>query len=246
MNKPYTQKFFRKNIGGSSSSAEQIVSFITRLVQPKSVVDVGCGLGAWCAQFAKIGIADVIGLDGAYVDTSQLKIPRALFKDMDLELPIRLERSFDLAVSLEVAEHLSARRARSFVADLTRLAPIVLFSAAIPGQGGDQHINEQWQSYWQRLFADQGFRAIDCVRPSFWNNEQVEYWYRQNTLLYVRGEIADRFRIFGEPSQIDIVHPEYLRGMLLWKPFLGDVLRCFPGAFVKTMRRITSDVTQRA
>src|ERR1700680_2478720 len=213
MESPYTDEFFEAIVAGSSSSAERIVSFLMPLVQPKSVVDVGCGTGSWCAEFVRHGVSDILGIDGEYVDKTRLRISPSAFKVMNLESPIHLDRTFDLAISMEVGEHLSPARASSFVADLTRLAPLILFSAAIPGQGGIYHINEQWQSSWSLLFQERGFEGIDCIRARFWNDEQIEFWYRQNTFLYARKDRVEQFTSLSQGSPLDIVHPKTFRQM---------------------------------
>ena len=161
-------------------------------LHPKSVVDVGCGTGVWLAGFRDRGVTDVIGVDGAYIDTRQLRIPPDLFVSADLTEPLELGRSFDLALSLEVAEHLPGTRAERFVDTLTRLASIVLFSAAIPGQPGMHHVNLQWPDYWASLFAEHDYVCIDCIRPLLWRNADFEWYYAQNTLLYARRDNADR------------------------------------------------------
>jgi hypothetical protein len=138
--------------------------------------------------FAEHGINDVLGLDGPYVAQSQLQIPGHQFQPADLAVPVTLDRRFDLAVSLEVAEHLPAGSARGFVRSLTLMAPVVLFSAAVPHQGGNHHINEQWPEYWARYFGEFGFIAIDCLRRQFCHNPEVEWWYAQNVLLFAGDE----------------------------------------------------------
>ena len=122
---------------------------------------------------------------------------------VDLEDELRIGEEFDLALCMEVAEHLTPGRARSFVADLCILAPYVFFSAAIPGQGGTNHLNEQWQSYWAALFNERGYYPIDIVRPAVWHNDSVAYWYSHNALLYPK---------MHQPNQtilLDVVHPRH-------------------------------------
>jgi hypothetical protein len=138
----------------------------------------------------------------------------------DLTRPLRLERQFDLVVSLEVAEHLPPECAATFVESLTRLGPAVLFSAAIPGQGGVNHINEQWQDYWAGLFRNAGYEPIDWLRKRIWRNERIEWYYAQNILTYARPEyIASRPALQREwkqtaSEQLSIVHPaQYLETM---------------------------------
>jgi SAM-dependent methyltransferase len=199
-------------------------------------VDVGCGTGIWAAEFSRHGVTDILGIDGSYVDESILQIPVGSFLPWNCEDPIRLERTFDLAMSLEVAEHLSPGRASSFVYDLTCLAPVVLFSAAIPGQGGTNHINEQWPSYWCRLFQDNGFQAVDCLRTTFWNDARVGWCYRQNMLLYVREDRTREFAHLMQPVPLDLVHPRLYAEIVARRPSLGILLQSLPGALTRSFK----------
>jgi len=208
---PYDAQFYARIGDGSRRSAAILLRIVFDLVRPHSVVDVGCGVGSWAAVALDLGGAEVLGIDGDYVDRGQLQIPHACFMPCDLRNPLRLERGFDLAISLEVAEHLPAECAETFVESLVRLAPVVLFSAAVPGQGGDHHVNEQWPAYWAELFARYDFEAVDCVRPRVWNDEQIGFWYRQNTILYARRDYLTRhpeLRSIGARGQpLPLVHP---------------------------------------
>jgi len=234
----YTPDFYRTHRVGSRRSAAAIVPIVLDLVQPQSVIDVGCGLGAWLAVFAEHGVQDVWGMDGSYVDPKLLEIPSDRFLTADLRDPIRLSRRFDLVVSVEVAEHLPANRATTFVDSLTALGPVVLFSAAIPYQGGVDHLNEQWQDYWAELFSIRGYVPIDCVRPRVWRNEGVEWWYAQNVILY-----AERECIRGEPrlqaayeatrlQPLSIVHPRKYLWLIDWlhmvRVLRGDLAAVIP------------------
>lgn len=148
------------------------------------MVDVGCGVGTWLAEFVRGGVVDVLGVDGAHVDPAMLQIPRERFRAHDLTRPLELGRRFDLAVSVEVAEHLPEAAADAFVASLVAAAPVVVFSAAIPGQGGEGHVNESWPHAWARRFAAHGHRWADPLRASLWNDPRVEFWYAQNLLVF--------------------------------------------------------------
>jgi len=209
----YTDRFFSAQREPARRSAEVIVPIVVGLTTPSSVVDVGCGTGTWLAAFEQLGVHDILGIDGDYVDRDALEIPRDLFLAHDLARPLDLTRRFDLVVSLEVAEHLPAERADTFVESLTKLGPIVLFSAAIPGQGGTSHINEQWPAYWARLFAKRGYVHVDCLRRRLWHDEAVAPWYAQNALLYVaadelhRHEELARLRDPADASPLALVHP---------------------------------------
>jgi SAM-dependent methyltransferase len=238
----YTNEFFRSKSEGSLHSAETIVPIVMKLVRPSSVVDVGCGHGFWLSVFAKHEVADLIGVDGDYIDRQALLVPPGRFVAHDLTTELRLGRTFDLVVSLEVAEHLAPDRASQFVDCLTRLGSAVLFSAAVPRQGGVNHVNEQWQDYWAALFLQRGYEVVDCIRWRVWADANVEPWYAQNTLLYVTPERLEQLaelRSERRPrlEQLAVVHPTlYLRASANQLP-LGSLLAKLPSAAGRAIRR---------
>jgi SAM-dependent methyltransferase len=201
----YTSTFFDSQLTGSRRSADRIAPIIMERLHPRSVVDVGCGVGTWLAAFKEAGARDVLGLDGDYVDRRQLQIEEDQFQPVDLlaasHLPDQFpDRRFDLAISLEVGEHLPPSYSYLFVELLTNLAPAVLFSAAIPRQSGTDHINERWQSEWAGDFAKYGYYPHDVVRPDVWDDQDVEPWYAQNMLLYLPERYSERVTL-------NLVHP---------------------------------------
>jgi len=219
---PYTKRFFQDITEGSRRSAREIVPLVLELVRPRSVIDVGCGVGTWLSVFREHGMDDVLGVDGEYVDRSRLEIPEDRFLPSDLREPLRVDGWFDLVVSLEVAEHLPEERADAFVDTLTGLGPVVLFSAAIPFQGGTHHLNEQWPEYWERRFRRKGYVAVDCLRRKVWLNENVEWWYAQNALVFVARErlgdwplLKREYELAGT-SQLPVVHPKKYMEMIEW------------------------------
>jgi SAM-dependent methyltransferase len=216
----YNSGFYRNQMDGSRRSAAAVVPILMSIVRPASVVDLGCGMGTWLGQFSKEGVADVLGVDGAYIEQTTLCIPPERFLPHDLARPFSLPRTFDLALCLEVAEHLPEARAAGLVEDLVRLAPVVVFSAAVPGQGGTEHVNEQWPEYWRALFARHNYVCLDCLRPLIWHDDRVESWYRQNLLIYVR---ADRLAACQTPESappLSIVHPGVFKGRIRPSPRL--------------------------
>lgn len=209
----YTPAFFKGDLAESYRSARRIAPLVLGLVPARSVLDVGCGTGHFLKAFAEAGIADIQGIDGDYVPRDQLAVDPACFRAVDLAQPFDLGRQFDLVVSLEVAEHLPAAAADGFVAALVAHAPVALFSAAIPDQGGTGHLNEQWPRYWAERFAQHGFAAYDVLRPALWPDGEVAWWYRQNCLLFARAETAARLPALAgvaptPPALLDRVHPD--------------------------------------
>lgn len=208
----YTEKFFEDLID-SLKSARHIVPIVLELVQPKSVIDVGCGTGEFLCIFRENGIKNMLGIDGEWVNKKKLRIPEKYFLSHNLVEPLKIDKKFDLVVCLEVAEHLPEKSAEILIETLTNLGSVILFSAAIPFQGGVYHINEQWPEYWAKLFEKKGFVPIDCIRKKIWNNKEVCVWYKQNILLFVeKACLKNNKRLRKEFEQthnaLSIVHPE--------------------------------------
>lgn len=203
------------------ASAAAVVPWLCDVLEPASVIDVGCGVGTRLAAYRDVGVPRILGLDGEWALRSGLEIPPERFRAIDLANEGEVDERIDLAQSLEVAEHLSEEAADRFVALLTSLAPVVLFSAAIPGQGGEHHVNEQWPGYWASRMKARGYEAFDVVRRHLWHDGSVAWWYVQNTVLYVSGdaEFSPSARALlasvdpGEP--MPLVHPRMLRDVKL-------------------------------
>jgi hypothetical protein len=183
--KDYNSKYYDWRVKSALSSAEIIVPYLIESFTPNSVTDVGSAEGAWLSVFAKNGVNIIQGFDGEWVRKEELLIPIEQFTMLDLEtFEAPEEEIFDLAISLEVAEHLSESSADNFIKQLTKLSSRILFSAAIPGQGGLHHLNEQPPSYWAKKFKTYGFEQLDILRPHFWHDDRIEWWYRQNIFIY--------------------------------------------------------------
>ena len=182
----YPPEFFEGLRKTARRSAERVVPLVLELVSPASVVDVGCGVGSWLAVFRERGVRTILGIDGEYVDRGRLEIPHECFRARDVTRPLDVVERFDLVVTLEVAEHLPPEAADAFVGSVTELGPVVLFSAAVPGQGGFRHLNEQWPPYWVERFEQRGFVPIDALRDELWETTEVEWWYAQNVLFFCR------------------------------------------------------------
>ena len=143
-------------------------------------------MAIWLNACKQLGATGLLGVDGSYIDPGQLLIPRDCFQPMDLNQPGKIDRRFDLAMSVEVAEHLRPESTGAFLELRTSLSDRILFSAAIPGQPGDTHINARWPAFWIGEFEKRGFAALDFIRPKIWHDERVMLCYRQNLLFFVK------------------------------------------------------------
>jgi SAM-dependent methyltransferase len=203
MKTEYSREYYTRLKSGSRNSAKAIVPVVFDLLEPRSVIDLGCGAGSWLAEFKRQGTADVLGVDGPHIPANQLEIDASDFVAADFSQPLRLRGTFDLALSLEVAEHLNPAHSEEFVDTLTRLAPVVLFSAAIPYQGGEHHVNEQWPAYWVERFAAHEFMAFDPFRRWLWERSDVDWWYAQNLLLFVRRDHVSKLPRIGSLTEAE-------------------------------------------
>lgn len=191
--KLYNDGFFESLKQINLTQAQAIVPIICSLVDFDSIVDFGCGVGCWLKAFSEYkGTSNIKGLDGEWLRGKELLIDNELVEYRDLSTEIRFDNKYDLVVSVEVAEHLPENTADIFIDNLTNAGDLILFSAAIPWQGGTGHINEQWPDYWERKFNLRGFECYDVVRPLCWDREEAGI-YRQNLMLYIRKSEADKY-----------------------------------------------------
>jgi SAM-dependent methyltransferase len=238
MKKPYKKEFYTSEAPEILlRSARGVVPLVMSLISPKRVVDIGCGSGAWLYAFREQGVEKILGVEGDYVDPSWLLIPKECVRAMDISKPFRLQETFDLAVCLEVAEHLPKRCAEEFAESLVSLAPIILFSAAVPLQGGLNHVNEQWPGYWEDIFIRRKYRQLDLLRGRIWKNPAIKSFYRQNIFLYVREDLIAGKQEFLEATEfandLTLVESYILPAQLN----LGSIIRNFPKAFWEFLGR---------
>lgn len=228
----YGKAFYEHRSSNTRRAAAAVLELVAEQIGLASVIDIGCGTGTWLSEAAKLGSERVVGVEGDWVTGPMLDSQEIDLVTADLEeFDVNLNEKFDLAISLEVAEHLSEERGMQLVRELCVLSDHVLFSAAIPGQGGKGHKNEQWQSYWADLFAANGFAPVDLVRPRIWNDYTIPYWYRQNCLLYVKGQSP-------QVKMLDVVAPD--RWSSAMQPGVKRRLRLalgLPSAIVRSVAR---------
>lgn len=185
----YDTLFYRYQREGALRSARALLPHILSVLRVGTVLDVGCGAGAWLAAYRDLGVSDHVGLDGDYVDRSMLLVEATKFVPRDIAVPFDLGRQFDLVQCLEVGEHIPTAASATLVDNIVRHGKRVLFSAAVPGQGGEDHINEQPYEFWRALFSQRRFRLFDFLRPRIQGDDRIEPWYRRNVLFFVHDDV---------------------------------------------------------
>jgi SAM-dependent methyltransferase len=209
----YDSDYYTRFDVSGRSSADVICPLLLRHGEARSVVDVGCGNGYFLDAFAALGVGDRLGVDGPFNDGSAVRAAGHAYTVTDLEAStLSVGRRFDLAICLEVAEHLEARHASRLVEGLVAAADVVAFSAAVPEQPGRGHVNCRWPSYWAGEFARHGYRASDVLRPVLRGDDRVSWWYQQNLILYTadpESETPARSLDLAHPTLVDRVRTKY-------------------------------------
>lgn len=240
----YSGGFYDYIDAGSRASAQAVSRLLLGELTIASLLDVGAGHGAWAAEWLAAGVGDVLAVDGDYVARDRLAIPAERFRPHDLSQPLDLGRRFDLVQSLEVAEHLPDAAADGFVETLTRHGDLILFSAAVPHQGGEHHVNEQPLSYWRAKFAARGYAPYDWLRPRLATQKQVMPWYRFNSLLYANEAGAARLSPGIRATKVADGVPVDIAGDLSWRTRRA-LVRLIPPALVKPIAMAKASVEAR-
>jgi hypothetical protein len=199
----------------NTQSSNIIIPYLKSFYNFESVVDVGCGIGTWLAACKEIGVEDLLGIDGEHVlGLNQFLLPKSVFFEYNLDNQIdklKLSKKYGLSICLEVVEHLQPNIAEKIVKFLVSSSDVILFSAAVPGQTGENHFNEQFPDYWSDIFTKHNYVFLDPFREKFWKNNEVEWWYRQNLFLVVNKEVINKFKGVKEWTGNVYIIPELLK-----------------------------------
>ena len=187
----------------------QVVPLLIQMFHPVNVLDVGCGIGTWLSVFKENGVREIQGIDGSFVNKELLLayISESEFFAHDLSISFDFGKKFDLVTCLEVGEHLEKKHAYSFIKSVCKHSDTIVFSAAVPGQGGQNHLNEQWPAYWINIFKMHGFNCYDILRPLIWNVQEIDWWYKQNMLVFSNKALPGYEASY---SILPMVHPQHL------------------------------------
>jgi SAM-dependent methyltransferase len=232
----YDSEFYETADRTAAASADGLIRYLTEVLPIRSVLDIGCGRGVWLAQWLRNGATTAVGVDGPYIDSARLAIPRESFVAHDLATSLSLGRRFDLVQSLEVAEHVKESCAETFLDNLVRHGPLILFSAATPGQGGEHHINEQPWEYWRRKFAARQYEVFDYLRPRVRHEQSIYFCYRVNTFVFAHesaiGTLPAAIRASHVPAGVPL-HDE----LSYWLKLRFAAVRLLPQSAIDRIAR---------
>lgn len=240
----YSGDFYSYIDSGSRRSARVVAGILRPEMKIDSLLDIGAGHGAWAAEWQAAGVKTVLAVDGEYVRTDQLAVAKKNFRAHDLSTPLDLKKRFDLVQSLEVAEHLPADKADLFVDNLTRHGDVILFSAAVPNQGGEHHVNEQPPEYWRRKFSARGYAVFDFLRPRLERRREVMPWYRYNSYIYANEDGQKRLSEAMLATRIADRQPLEIGGDLRWA-LRRAAVRLIPPKLVKPIAMAKASIEAR-
>ncbi|MDR2579677.1 MAG: class I SAM-dependent methyltransferase [Fibromonadaceae bacterium] len=239
MKKKYDEVFYKDHHATKVKGAEIVLRKLFKsLPKIESAVDIGCGVGTWLSVFKELGVNEIRGYDGPWVNKKMLKIPEECFTEIELDKNFFIDKKYDLAMSLEVAEHLPESSAELFVETLTKASDIILFSAAIPLQGGVNHFNEQWPEYGSELFNKKEYVTMDILRMQIWNEEEVLSFYKQNILLYVNKDVIKKIKIPVPVSILSMVHPDFYLYKIRSIPYEIRLTELYKIVFKRILKKI--------
>jgi SAM-dependent methyltransferase len=186
----YDAHFYHSAVRYEKRSSLSFAKIVQTYLKPKSVVDVGCGCGIYLKAFSLVGVKELLGIDGSEHAIKESFVPGKIILH-DLRTPLRIKKKFDLCLCMEVAEHIEFKYAELLVDNLIKLSDKLLFTAALPGQGGRNHINEQPHSFWIKLFGQRGFylkKELTKRLKQDMEGKNVIWWVPQNLMLFERAE----------------------------------------------------------
>jgi SAM-dependent methyltransferase len=240
----YSGDFYSYIDAGSRRSARAVSSILLPELKIASLLDIGAGHGAWAAEWLAAGVRTVLAVDGDYVQPEQLAVPKKNFRAHDLATPLDLKKRFDLVQTLEVAEHLPADKADLFIDNLVRHGDVILFSAAVPHQGGEHHVNEQPPEYWREKFAARGYQPFDFVRPRLAGQSEVMPWYRFNSYIYANAAGEKRLSKAILATRVPASQPLEIGGDMAWA-LRRAAVRLIPPALVKPIAMAKASLEAR-
>ena len=233
----YDNKFYETADRTAATSADGLIRHLTDTLSIRNVLDIGCGRGVWLAQWLRRGATTVVGVDGPYIDRERLAIPQESFVPHDLATNLSLGQKFDLVQSLEVAEHINKSCSDTFIDNLVKHGSMILFSAAIPGQGGEHHINEQPLEFWRRKFAARKFEVFDYLRPLTRDDQSIYFCYRTNSLLFVHQSAINDLPAAIRETHVPALIPLH-NELSLWLRFRFAMVRLLPQFAIDLISRI--------
>ncbi len=208
----YHQSFYDSVSARAEKTAQITRELISSFLTPESLIDIGSGDGVWTFTY----LSGFSNLNATVVD-----LPETQFKfinnlssrvhviQQDFELGVNLPSSiFDLAICVEVIEHLSPRAAQELISYICKHSKVVLFSGATKGQGGTHHINENTQSFWIESMVNRGMKAYDVVRPVLSGEKEVPSYYKNNIFLYVNESLLGASELLYINEKLDSL-PHY-------------------------------------
>jgi 2-polyprenyl-3-methyl-5-hydroxy-6-metoxy-1,4-benzoquinol methylase len=187
----YDDRYFKWHRDHTRNYAIKNMDWYINQFKPASIIDYGCGIGAYLESGLNNGITKLKGYDigGDYVKKYTEKSVQPYIEYLDCTLPL-ITDEYDCVISLETGEHIETKSSDQFVlniANSTKKDGTILFSAAQPGQGGSGHINCQPKSFWIEKFAIHSFIYDEPLTKQIlkeWSLQKVPDYIINNLIVF--------------------------------------------------------------
>lgn len=211
----YSREYYSNHDQGSYDSAITILSRLSAYVNPQSVIDIGCGSGTWCKAAMNVWGIVALGIDQHSYEDCNMHIPESQYLQNDIRSRVHGYHA-DLVICVEVIEHIDEEYEDTVLDNICAMSNTILFSGALPFQGGTGHVNEKPYSYWVEKFNRRGFYLDERIRHDIWDDARVAIWYRNNIMLLHKNTNKNRMM----HQHLDIIHPHMLERILRKRGFL--------------------------
>ncbi len=190
----YNKDFFLSNQKEGLKIAEWFISLLQDIFEFQSLIDLGCATGHYLFYALKEGVSDVLGVEGSPAAFSNLLVDKKYIIQHDLRKPLNLNRKYDIALSIEVAEHIDKKYSDVYLKSMCDCSDLIIFTAATPNQGGKCHVNEQPHKWWIEKFKKHSFRfdkkMTDLLRRKIKENAEagkfIVFWLEPNIMVFCR------------------------------------------------------------
>lgn len=179
--------------------AKNLSTWIKRNFDGKKIIDLGCGPGIYVDEMVNLGL----NATGYEPDTRTLKYS----KNVRNKSLFEVEDPSDLVIFMEVAEHIPSDRNDEIVESIFRNMKddgVLIWTAAVPGQGGDGHINCQTKDFWLKKLEKAGLVNDEEIQENLLNfvksDPNTMGWFLNNLIVMKKKKKSKNVVFFIEPE----------------------------------------------
>jgi hypothetical protein len=155
-----------------------------------SVVDLGCGMGYQLDYIIDdLKLTNSLGIEGhPYAVENNLQKNNVILHDF-CSGPCNCVngKQFDLAWSSEFLEHIPEKDLPNVI-HIFKKSKFLMFTCAVPGQGGHHHVNCQNSDYWINTLKNNGFTFLSDKTIKYRNIAKYPY-FKETGLIFKNNQL---------------------------------------------------------